>query len=179
MTGNKAAAYAELAPIYQPGHMPTTDVLYAAMMLALSVRDRNLLLRTLDDSSVGERQTRGVPFYASIKERLDRPDSALAFLRPLVKPGQGTLELLGISMFLAYFADTGKALEAFDLLNTRMAIGNPQILANWDPLYRDVRKLAGYKKLVRDVGLVGYWREHGKGDYCEPRDPNWDDFDCQ
>jgi hypothetical protein len=31
-----------------------------------------------------------------------------------------------------------------------------------------VRKLPGFKAMVREAGLVDYWRAHGWPDYCRP-----------
>ena len=46
----------------------------------------------------------------------------------------------------------------------------------WTPLMVNVRKLPGFKDLVREHGLVDYWREFGWGDYCQPLGA--DDFEC-
>jgi hypothetical protein len=49
--------------------------------------------------------------------------------------------------------------------------------ALWGPLMRDVRRLPGFKDLVRDTGLVDYWRAYGWPDFCRPISD--DDFVCQ
>jgi hypothetical protein len=41
----------------------------------------------------------------------------------------------------------------------------------------DMRKLPGFKDLVRDMGLVDYWRKYGWSDFCGPVGD--DDFACK
>ncbi len=51
------------------------------------------------------------------------------------------------------------------------------IASFWLPHMSEMRRLEGLKALVRDAGLVDYWRAAGQwGDYCAPRDV--DDFEC-
>ena len=43
------------------------------------------------------------------------------------------------------------------------------VLNVWHPVFADVRKLPGFKDLVRDYGIYDYWRESGKwGDFARP-----------
>jgi tetratricopeptide (TPR) repeat protein len=46
----------------------------------------------------------------------------------------------------------------------------------WDPLYAPLRKTERFKKLMRDAGIVGYWRAKGWPDRCRP--VGADDFVC-
>lgn len=46
----------------------------------------------------------------------------------------------------------------------------------WHPSYAPVRKTERFKKLVRDLGMVDYWRARGWPQYCHPTSPN--DFAC-
>jgi hypothetical protein len=42
---------------------------------------------------------------------------------------------------------------------------------------RDMRRLPGFKELLRNLGLVRYWRETGNwNDFCRPVSD--DDFEC-
>jgi len=45
----------------------------------------------------------------------------------------------------------------------------------WWPMPAAVRRTERFKKLVRDAGLVDYWRAHGWPDLCRPVG---DDFAC-
>jgi TolB-like protein/tetratricopeptide (TPR) repeat protein len=46
----------------------------------------------------------------------------------------------------------------------------------WHPTYAAVRKTERFKKIMRDVGLVDYWRERGWPAFCGP--VGSDDFKC-
>jgi hypothetical protein len=48
----------------------------------------------------------------------------------------------------------------------------------WHGFYSDMRRLAGFKELARNAGLVDYWRTTGQwGDFCTPAID--DDFECR
>jgi TolB-like protein/Flp pilus assembly protein TadD len=46
----------------------------------------------------------------------------------------------------------------------------------WNPLYAPLRKTERFKRLMREAGLVAYWREKGWPDLCRP--VGADDFEC-
>lgn len=46
----------------------------------------------------------------------------------------------------------------------------------WHPSYAPVRKTERFKQLVRDLGMVDYWRARGWPQQCHPTSPN--DFAC-
>jgi len=46
----------------------------------------------------------------------------------------------------------------------------------WHPTYAVVRKTERFKKIMRDEGLVNYWRERGWPEFCRP--VGADDFAC-
>jgi TolB-like protein/Flp pilus assembly protein TadD len=46
----------------------------------------------------------------------------------------------------------------------------------WHSSYAPVRRTERFKKLVRDLGLVDYWRERGWPEFCRP--VGADDFEC-
>ena len=48
----------------------------------------------------------------------------------------------------------------------------------WTTPYSNVRTLPGFKALLRDAGIVDYWRQSGRwGDFCKPVGD--DDFECR
>jgi hypothetical protein len=48
----------------------------------------------------------------------------------------------------------------------------------WLAIHKDMRRLPGFKDLVRDLGLVDYWRTTGNwGQFCRPLGE--DDFECE
>jgi hypothetical protein len=46
----------------------------------------------------------------------------------------------------------------------------------WDPAFAEARKHPEFKTLVRDLGMVEYWRAKGWADKCRP--VGADDFEC-
>ena len=47
----------------------------------------------------------------------------------------------------------------------------------WTTPYSSVRTLPGFKQLLRDAGVVDYWRQTGRwGDFCKPVG---EDFECR
>jgi TolB-like protein len=142
-----------------------------AIRIALASRDRKVLLPWLDKRIEWER-SQGSDFSARMKSLLDKPDEALAILRPLV----GTPVNALVTPWLAWFGDYGAALDAmrtdFQLPGFRYAA----LWWIWDPGLSGVRKQPGFKQLMRDAGLVEYWRKFGWSDYCKPT--TGDDFEC-
>ena len=71
----------------------------------------------------------------------------------------------------AYF---GEPQLALDLL-TQIASNRPNTFQLWQPVMSGVRKLPGFKNVVRQLGLVDYWRAYGWPDFCRPAG---EDFAC-
>ncbi len=94
-------------------------------------------------------------------------DASLAWLRrsPIIDP----LSDYFVLQWASYYDDTALALEAMQRL--------PDLWSFWIPLYAPLRKTDAFKDIVRDMGLVAYWREYGWGDYCWPT--SGDDFECR
>jgi hypothetical protein len=59
--------------------------------------------------------------------------------------------------------------EEGEVVGTEMAL-------LWHPSYAAVRKMERFKGVVREVGLVDYWRERGWPEFCRP--VGADDFAC-
>lgn len=145
-----------------------------ALGIAMATRDRQQLLRWLDVAIAAEQKTGG-DFYSRLKTLLDKPEAALAFLRARVSKHPASAAYR--AHWFAWFGDYDTALEA---LRSGLEPGARYALlwAMWDPGLAEVRKLPGFKQLVRDAGLVDYWRKYGWGDYCKPIEGS-DDFQCQ
>jgi TolB-like protein len=47
----------------------------------------------------------------------------------------------------------------------------------WTPPYKPVRTMERFKKIIRDAGLITYWRERGWPQWCHPT--TGDDFACE
>ena len=93
-----------------------------------------------------------------------------------------------IGLWLAYAGDPELALEALNTVVDAYKYSSAQIWTysdadvtqrlQWRPLMREVRRLPGFKDLVRKLGVADYWRKSGNwGDYCRP--VGEDDFECE
>jgi TolB-like protein/DNA-binding winged helix-turn-helix (wHTH) protein/tetratricopeptide (TPR) repeat protein len=140
----------------------------AALFAALATRDRNEIakrvgpdnpmLRFLDDPSAGLAEIRRQVAY---EESRDRPDPSVYYL----------------AAWAAYYSDPELAL---DLESKYVASHFDDVRAPfslWEPIFRDMRRLPGFKDLVRDMGLVEYWRTYDWNDFCHPIEGG-DDFEC-
>jgi hypothetical protein len=106
---------------------------------------------------------------------LDDPAAALQFLHSVARdPSTEPQVRNGLSAWLAYHGDAAGALEALRAARKlQLGTGGGSL---WSAVFRDVRKLPGFKQFVRDLGLVEIWRKTGRGDYCKPA--GTDDFEC-
>jgi len=71
----------------------------------------------------------------------------------------------------AYLGDTKLALRAISDTKSRT-----QTWELYLPLFDDVRRTAGFKSLMRDLGLVEYWGKYGWPDFCQPLSSG--EFEC-
>ena len=113
-----------------------------------------------------------------MRERLDDPDAALSELRRLLgEPAYQTAFIRNIiAIWAAHFGAPEIALElmADYLVRQRNGMLSTQV---WRAGFSGVRRLPGFKNLLRDLGLVDYWRRTGDwGYFCRPLGA--DDFEC-
>jgi tetratricopeptide (TPR) repeat protein len=107
---------------------------------------------------------------------LDTPEEAGAELRLfLTDPAYNNPYFRdGIATWASYFGEYELALQAY-----RESLGSNMWWSDqiWRPIHKGMRQLPGFKNLVRELGLVDYWRTSGKwGDFCHPVGEN--DFEC-
>jgi hypothetical protein len=77
-----------------------------------------------------------------------------------------------VAHWAVFFGDEQLSLQALKSFGSSL---NTFII--WRPDLTRVRQLPGFKDLVRDIGLVDYWRTSGNwGDFCKP--VGKDDFEC-
>jgi class 3 adenylate cyclase/TolB-like protein len=118
----------------------------------------------------------GEPSNRIGQRNLGANDAGLDALRTLYAEtsNPSAVELLWLTAWTAYFGD-----PVFSLHLAREAIARQQIAIFylWLPLFEDVRRLPDFKTVVRDLGLVAYWREYGWPPFCRPLDG--DDFACE
>ena len=149
-----------------------------------STATRNALLAALGAGDVEEieRRVAATPHdttgHRALNDALARhlgdPPAARAELRRLASAPSPPDLLRGVLLahWAAYYDDPSFALEQLNAI----AHGAVDELLLWRPVLRDVRKLAGFKELVRREGLVDYWRKHGWPELCRPTAD--DDFEC-
>lgn len=73
----------------------------------------------------------------------------------------------------AWFGDTGLVLRVWQ---DELPINNARTAYIWAPAFAEARSRPEFKELVRQIGLVDYWRTHGWADKCSPA--GGDDFEC-
>ena len=89
--------------------------------------------------------------------------------------GSASSSAIQIAFLADWFDDDELALAA--LRRALMDLGAATSLL-WVPLRTGARSTPEFRELVKDVGLVDYWRATGNwGDYCRPVDE--DDFTCK
>lgn len=71
------------------------------------------------------------------------------------------------SLWAAFFGDYDLALER---LKAEIAPDRRWLVGFniWRPVMAPVRRLPGFRDVVRELGLVDYWREYGWGQHCKP-----------
>ena len=147
------------------------------LALAMTMRDRGLIEEALekhinDDSLPPDNRA----LTPTMRAHLDDPEEALAALHRFYQDPAYNNPFIGnvISVWAAYFGDHELSLRIQrELLGSGMFV----TYAIWRPIFKPMRRLPGFKDLVRDLGLVDYWRETGNwGDFCRPVGD--DDFEC-
>ncbi len=108
---------------------------------------------------------------------LDDPEAAIEALRRFYQdPAYHNLFIyMVIAFYASYFGDHALALDIFSKL---CKSNSGQVFMIWRPIHKPMRQLPEFKDLVRDMGLVDYWRATGNwGDFCRPVGD--DDFECE
>jgi TolB-like protein/Tfp pilus assembly protein PilF len=127
----------------------------------------------------GLEAARGIPSDDPIDRvmlaNLDTPQSARRELRRMhVDPALADpVSQKGIATWAADFGDAPLALDAIRSAATQRGANIVQV---WLPQFAEARKLPGFKALLRDLGIVAYWREYGWQAVCRPLGA--DDFEC-
>jgi hypothetical protein len=171
--GNFAAAFAECERGYRLGGTWQNIMATAGILTALGAGDRGQLVHWLNLQSAVTPDAATRESIAQQLARLDKPAEALAVLRSVAsKPGATPLELTAITPWLAYFGDQAGALDS---LRAGRRVST-DVSSLWSAAYRDLRKLDGFKQMVREEGLLDFWREFGWADHCKP--VGTDDFEC-
>jgi TolB-like protein len=118
-----------------------------------------------------------IPAFAAVRDAADDAEAALAILRAAAADpaNQDSLRLLLIGFYAAHFGDSAFAVDL--LRRATVELGTWGTNVWWWPDLADTRRTAGFKALVREIGLADYWRASGHwGDFARP--VGEDDFEC-
>jgi adenylate cyclase len=175
MAGRDAEAEAEYAREKDMASGPLQLADWFAFSHTLATRDRAGARRHL------ERLIPTSPNRLVVNDELlavfDDPDAAIVWIRgKLDDPSPEMRSVTILFAFLAaYFGAPEFALQLLRRIYIELRQGTP-VMNIWHPVFADVRKLPGFKDLVRDLGIDDYWRGSGKwGDFAQPR--GQDDFE--
>jgi tetratricopeptide (TPR) repeat protein len=172
-SGNVKAALAELDRVLNleadPGEEPAIRSLLreAGLWAALAAGDDELIDQWLDqaieDGSIGRR------VHEVIRPLLGERTAALGEVRELAEDSDYKDELhqVVLAQWAAYLGDPDFALELLRALPEE-ANENAVAWALWRPVVSEVRGHPEFRALVREMGLVDYWREYGWPDFCRP-----------
>lgn len=138
-----------------------------------------LLAMARHDRAPVEKAMSGWPadaFDDSMRSRLGEPQAALAELRRVAadpRSPKNTWARAVLAYWAAYFGD-----PEFALRMMHDVLADPSMAwVLWRQVLKDMRQLPGFKDLVRDLGLVDYWRTSGNwSEFCRPLSE--DDFEC-
>jgi len=181
LTGNNTAAFA-IADKGMATDGIKDDFLFKteAALIALGSRDETQIERRLaairtTTVSAGSQATTSQNISSRLGGLRNDPQAALALIRREA-PKMQTFDIVPSSSWANYFGDPSLALSLFRRAPRGVQIG--LLIHIWLPLYADMRKLPAFKDLVRDLGLVDYWRSTGKwNDFCHPVGDK--DFECE
>lgn len=116
----------------------------------------------------------------ALRRLLDDPAAAKAMLEQEAHAAQlqGNVYFFSnIALEAAYLEDDALALEGLAALFRQGFSFETTVFVLWRPVMRNVWSQPQFKSIVRDLGLVDYWRTTGNwGDHCKP--VGKDDFEC-
>lgn len=173
MTGRQAAALEEINAYHK---LAENDVAHGtAMLIAMSVKDVAEIQRR---SAILSKSSLRAPLEPLGLDKFQNdPTGARDAINKLAGDGRlhDSVNQSILANWAAYYGHTSLAL---DLLKkaVQMPTYNPSTMILWRPNMREVRKLPGFKDIVRDLGYIEYWRKYGWGDFCRPAG---DDFVCE
>lgn len=116
---------------------------------------RKWLMRAQEFNEAGKAR-----IYQAMETYLDDRLAALAFLREAFNEPYDDVHDQLIAFWAAYHGDHELALDA--MLRT------PDSWFIWNPLLAPIRNEPAIRDMLRDLGLVAYWREHEWSDFCRP-----------
>jgi serine/threonine protein kinase/tetratricopeptide (TPR) repeat protein len=118
-------------------------------------------------------------FYGELDAVLDDRDALRVFIRKVIDERRSGFEnAYGVADAVGESEAALAALRAY--LEQRANQDFARYWELWTTPYSNVRTLPGFRALLRDAGIVDYWRQSGQwGDFCKPTGPGPDDFECR
>jgi TolB-like protein/Tfp pilus assembly protein PilF len=173
--GDTAAAMAEFDRGLQLEGANTPRLNGTAFLTAMASRDRAEIGRRFAVVMAGN--TPDAEMNAALYAQIDNPAAGLAEVkRRLEDKSLAPLSRLRLTYWRAYFGDAQGALDLLQAEYRRSPAATIIPTAMWRPIMRDVRRLPGFKQLVREIGLASFWRSTVWPDLCKPLGE--DDFEC-
>lgn len=113
--------------------------------------------------------------YKRLKQHIESQEKGLSELRRVYVEydNLSSSELFAISLGAAYFGDHELAIDSMEKAFSIINVGLFQV---WQPVIRKVRQTHLFKELLKEIGLVDYWKEYGWPDLCRPLDNG--NFEC-
>lgn len=130
------------------------------LSVALASRDRPEIDRRL--AAITD-VVPGADIHRRLAKFLDQPEGAATGIRAIAATADDT-EKVVLATWAAYFGDPQSAVEILAEVIARRAHPAPL----WHPLFAEARRLPRFTALVGELGMPGYWRVHGFGDFCKP-----------
>ena len=90
----------------------------------------------------------------------DDPEAALAVLRSQTGDDPRDMSTGLSSGWAVYYGDTDLAVERLRTFVEQLGVDAANLL--WQPGFAEARRTAAFEDLVRDLGLVAYWRATGE-----------------
>jgi hypothetical protein len=140
------------------------------LAIALSNRERAEIEKWVGSMPEDEP---GAHLHRRLARFIDAPTGAPAEIRSLAATATSAADKALLAQWAAYYQEPELALEL--LADATPHLFLPSML--WEPLMKDVRGLPAFKQVVRQLGLVDYWRRYGWSDFCQPLSES--DFVCR
>jgi TolB-like protein len=152
-------------------------------MLTRQLRAANIDLAALKAQFVagGVEKEKPDSLQRQIFDALGKADALRAVLKnALEAPAPAVETLANVAVFADGFGERDLALAAIRKDAVTPHARNPHRIGTllWYPYKTQLRKDPRFKEIVREIGLVDYWRKSGNwGDFCKPLGN--DDFECR
>jgi tetratricopeptide (TPR) repeat protein len=165
--GHADMAFAEADRFLAEKGPPVVLVKASGLMAAMVTGDRAELGKRLQDLIESESNA---AISLRMQPLLDDPEGGLAELRRMLDDPAFASPFTRniIAIWAVYFGELQLALTLLREFLLSPRIRNLVFLV-WRAIYRDVRQLPEFKELLRELGLVDYWRQTGHwGDFVRP-----------